>query len=361
MKPWKIPLHRSSIGKEEIAAVVKTMKSGQLTMGKQVRKFEEAWEKKLGKHCIMVNSGSSANLLMWAVLTSPLREERLLPGSEVIVPALCWPTTVWPIVQHGLVPVFVDIDHTLNLNGDMLRSAEHFKTSAIVCLPLYGRPLKPFVHRSWVVEDACETAGDIQGDMGSLSFYFSHHMTTGEGGMLVCADKNDAQIARMIRAHGWLRDCLPGTAPVNEVGPDWADGRFLFVCAGYNLRPTELAAAIGLEQLKKLPKMNARRIRAAQIIGNRDYDFPPFGVTFMAKSQAHRQQIVTTLAGKGIETRPILCGNMAEQPGMKHYPHRVHSDAVARQVARCGFSVGCVGIGDADARWMSKVIREAMA
>ena len=362
MKRWKIPLHRSTIGREEIAAVVKTMKAGQITMGENVRKFEEAWEKKLNRHCVMVNSGSSANLLMWSVLTSPLRDNRYLAGEEVIVPALCWSTTVWPIVQHGLVPVFVDVTEDLTMDFDQAVAAKTFKTAALCALHLYGRP-QHYPTRVDVVEDSCETDGLVTSQMASLSFYYSHHMTTGEGGMLVCAKDEDANLARIIRAHGWLRESPLATKMFYwPQVPEWMDARFTFVHAGYNLRPTEMAAAIGLEQLKKLPKMSAQRVRAAKLIDpSREWAYTPFGIPFLCDNQAHRDYVIAKLHSNRIETRPILCGNMAEQPGMKFYPHRVESDTVARRVARCGFSVGCTGLTDSEARWVGARVREAMS
>ena len=364
MKRWKIPLHRSTIGKAEIAAVVKTMRAGQITMGENVRKFEEAWEKRLNRHCVMVNSGSSANLLMWAVLTSPLRDYKMTAGDEVIVPALCWSTTVWPIVQHKLIPVFVDITENLTMDKEKAMQAKTFKTAALVSLHLYGRP-QHYPTSVPVVEDSCETDGLVTSPMASLSFYFSHHISSGEGGMLVCEDADDADLARIIRAHGWLRDVSKATrlrALTMTHTPDWMDDRFTFVHAGYNLRPTEMAAAIGLEQMKKLPKMSAQRVRAAKLIDpSREWHYTPFGIPFLCRSQEHRSEVLEKLRAKRIETRPILCGNMAEQPGMKYYQHRVESDEVARRVARCGFSVGCAGLTDSEAKWLGKTIREAMA
>lgn len=375
MRRWRIPLHRHSLGTEEVRAVVKVMKSGRLTMGNMVRKFEQAWERRLGQHCVMVNSGSSANLLMWSVLTSPLRVPRLLPGEEVIVPALCWSTTVWPIIQHGLVPVFVDIEplkswkYGLTLNT--VATAVVLKQDSIKAMcpvNVYGESpnMEVFSHSGKILtEDACEgIASTGKAELSTLSFYLSHHMTTaGEGGLLVCRRETDAELARIIRAHGWLRNVgkSVGVSLPHSGGPvSWLDQRFTFVHAGYNLRPTEISAAVGLEQLKKFDRMNTARRRAAHLITGETYTYPPFGVIVICLSERHRMKVVSRLHRKGIETRPLLVGNMPEQPAMQLYKHRVESDGEARQVARCGIGLGCAGLTDSEARWMGKQLKEAL-
>lgn len=323
---WKIPLFWNSIGREEVAAVNAVMRSGQLTMGKLVRRFEEAWEKRTGQHAVMVNSGSSANLLMVATM---METKTWGKGQKITVPALCWPTTIWPLIQYGLIPLFVDV-----------------RQPAQMAMSLYGEP----VNGHCDVADMCEaSAPHPNARMSSMSFYFSHHLTTGEGGMVFCRKKSDADIVRQLRAHGWLRET-----------PNWKvktiypmDRRFTFVRPGYNVRPTEIAAAIGLEQLKKLDGWNHKRKALAHAITGKDYAYPPFGIMV---SSTHRNKSRAYLESLGIETRPILA-YMPYQPA--RFYRRVKSGGLAQAISQNGYSVAChPGMTLAQAKWMGKIIRE---
>lgn len=327
MKRWRVPLFWNSMGREEIAAVNRVMKSGQLTMGKLVRQFEEAWEKRTGQHAVMVNSGSSANLLMVATMC----ELGIWRRDQVIsVPALTWPTTVWPLVQYGLMPSFTDVDEPCELG-----------------VSLYGAPVK----YSCVIADMCESSEPHPtARMSTMSFYFSHHMSTGEGGMVFCRKKSDADIVRQLRAHGWLRE----TPNWKVTLPDWMDRRFAFVRPGYNLRPTEIAAAIGLAQLKKLDGWNKKRKQLAHAITGKKYAYAPFGIMI---SSTQRQQSRRYLESLGIETRPILAFLPAQPANVRCMTPNQTPQALS--ISRNGYSVGChPGITLAQAKWMGKIIRE---
>ncbi|MEY2532094.1 MAG: CDP-4-dehydro-6-deoxyglucose reductase, partial [bacterium] len=254
-------------GADEVSAALDCLLDQQVTMGERVREFEQAFAEFMGsRHAIMVNSGSSANLLAMSVLASDRIPNGLRPGDEVIVPAVTWATTISPVLQLGCVPVLVDIDaDTPNRRPQDLADAISPRTRAIFPVHLLGNPIDmPALmdvaaeHDLMVIEDTCESLGSTIGgrkvgsfgQFGTFSFYFSHHITTIEGGMLVTDDDELADLARSMRAHGWTRDM--SNRDELEAASPWIDPRFLFVNLGYNLRPTELQAAFGLVQLGRL-------------------------------------------------------------------------------------------------------------
>jgi len=349
----KVNLHEPSFGEEEIKAAVEVLRSTNVTSGDKVREFES----KFGPYAVMCNSGSSANLLAIATLCNPLNP-KLSPGDEVIVSALSWSTTVWPLVQHGLVPVIVDIDpETLNISPGEIEKAISPKTKAIMPVHVYGNPCDMAAINKFgliVISDCCEALGiDVgQSDYNTYSFYFSHHITTLEGGMVVARSQEDADLLKSIRAHGWTREMK------NPPHHDGIDDRFLFITAGYNLRASEINAAIGLIQLGKLDGFIESRRNAARMLteifegyvgiqkdmGSSWFGFPI--ITDDAKElRAHFEK-------DGIETRPLICGNIARQPGMKLYPHRVVGDLPnADDVMDYGFSIGChqdIGVNECE-------------
>lgn len=342
-----------------------------VTMGAKVLEFEREFAAVVGsEHAIMVNSGSSANLLALAVLSNSSMPGALRPGDEVIVPAVTWATTIAPILQHGCVPVLVDIDpKTLNLRPEDLSQALSSRTRAIMPVHLLGNPIDmaPLMqfaeeHNLWVVEDTCESLGSsIDGRMvgsfghcGTYSFYFSHHITTIEGGMLVTDDARVADLARSIRAHGWTREMVHRNEV--EAANPWIDPRFLFVNVGYNLRPMELQAAFGLVQLKRLESFNeSRRTNAEYLLAAMKPLAPHlefvteqqggrstwFGFTVMAESGEVRRRLSAHLEARGVATRPIVAGNLAVQPAFRDNPHRtVGHLAGATQVGERGLFVG---------------------
>ncbi len=378
-----VKLHEPTFDEEEIAAAVEVLRSTNVTSGEKVKQFERSFS----PGSVMCNSGSSANLLAVAALCNPVMNA-LHPGDEVIVPALSWSTTVWPLVQHGLIPVIVDIDpETLNIDFAEAARAIGPRTKAIMPVHVYGNPcdmdrLMQFKNRQWIIEDGCEALGatwdgkpvGFFGDIGTFSFYFSHHMTTLEGGLCVSKNKEISDLMRILRAHGWTRD-LEDDSDYRKANPD-IDPRFLFVNTGYNLRATELQAAIGLIQYRKLNGfVDTRRKIAARLqevfgrfsdLFQTQRELPKarsswFGFPLTVKdgpSLPHAGYIRAHFEENGIETRPLICGNIARQPGMKLWPHRIVGDLKhADHVMRNGFSIGAhQGMKDEDVDYIEAVI-----
>ncbi len=265
-------------GDEERAAIARVMDSGRYTIGAEVAAFEKAFAEYHGcKHAVMVNSGSSANLVAVASLAHK-KDRPLERGDEVIVPAISWATTYHPLQQYGLRLRFVDVElDTLNIDTTRLKDALTPRTKAIVAVSILGNPaaldvIRAFAdaHGLYMLEDNCESL-DAElasesgwqktgtfGDIGTFSFFFSHHISTSEGGMLITDDAETDALARAIRAHGWVRD-VPDKVDLFETGDDIFSEAYRFVIPGYNVRPQEINAAVGLEQLKKLPAMTAGR------------------------------------------------------------------------------------------------------
>jgi CDP-4-dehydro-6-deoxyglucose reductase, E1 len=365
--PLSVPLY----GAEEVMSALEVLLSQNVTMGARVREFEQEFARFIGsRHAVMVNSGSSANLLALSILSSSVTTSGLHPGDEVIVPAMAWSTTIAPILQVGSVPVFVDVDpQTLNLRPEDLARAWSPRTGAIFVVHLLGNPVAMEQVMSfardrdlWVVEDTCESLGSTVdgrnagafGDIGTFSFYFSHHITTVEGGMLVTDDDRLASLARSMRSHGWTRDMVERREL--EAANPWIDPRFLFVHLGYNIRPMEVQAAFGLVQLRRLEEFNEQRRRNARALIDALRDLEDelefvaeqeggrstwFGFTVMTKDAQTRQALSDHLESRGIETRPIVAGNLAIQPAFRDSPHRtVGSLANATGVGQRGLFIG---------------------
>ena len=273
-------LASSSWGPEEIAAMRRVIESGRYTMGEHVARFEEAFRAKFGvKHALMVGSGSAANLLGVAALCY-VRNRPLQRGDEVIVPAISWATTYYPLQQYGLRLKFVDVElDTLNLDVSRLEQALTPRTRMVVAVSILGNPcaldrLRTFCdrHGLYLFEDNCESMGaslngklaGTFGDIGTFSTFFSHHISTMEGGVLVTDDTEIAHLARSMRAHGWTRD-LPEDTQIYEKRDDDFFEAYRFILPGYNARPLEIAGAIGVEQLKKLDAMVEMRRRNAAL------------------------------------------------------------------------------------------------
>ena len=271
MNKTKYKLASNTWNDLELKAIQKVIDSGNFTMGDYVRKFEAEFAKLIGsKYAIMVNSGSSANLLMVAALFFT-RKPKLIKGDEVIVPAVSWSTTYTPLQQYGLKLRFVDIDlNTLNIDLNMLEKSITKKTKMIFLVNLLGNPndfnsVNEIIKDKdiIIIEDNCESLGASYngqftgtfGLMGSFSSFFSHHICTMEGGLVATNDKELYHIMLSLRAHGWTRD-LPNNNCVNDnKSKNQFEESFNFVLPGYNLRPLEIEAAVGLEQLKKLPSL----------------------------------------------------------------------------------------------------------
>jgi CDP-6-deoxy-D-xylo-4-hexulose-3-dehydrase len=345
----KFPMAFDTITAAEKEAAISVIKSGMLTMGPKTKEMEEAFAKYVGaKYCIMVNSGSSANLLALAATKSSYfpKERRLENGDEVLVPAVAWATSVAPIIQLGLKPVFVDVDHrTLNIDLASARSKLTDKTKALLAVHILGNSasmdsVMEFVsdNKLLLIEDTCESMGSsfnnkklgTFGAMGTFSSYFSHHITTGEGGYVVTNHHQIYSLLLMLRSHGWVRDLRQDLKEMyTRYAPD-VDPRFLFLEAGFNLRPTDINAAIGVVQLKKIEEMNAARVynREALIealtsdnrfkgqltfpLASRGVTAAWFGFPFM--TDYDRKKYSDYLLKNGMDNRPIVSGNFLRQP-----------------------------------------------
>jgi CDP-6-deoxy-D-xylo-4-hexulose-3-dehydrase len=269
-------LSASTWGPEEKEAIRRTVENGRFTMGEEVAAFEQEFAAYFGmKHGVMANSGSSANLLAVAALFYK-KDRPLQRGDEVIVPAISWSTTYHPLQQYGLKLRFVDVElSTLNMDVSKLERALTPRTRAIVAVSILGNPaaldvLERFAqqHSLYLIEDNCESMdaelnGRKTGTFGHLntfSFFFSHHISTMEGGIILTNDLELAHLLRSLRAHGWTRD-LPRESPLYERRGDDHFEAYRFILPGYNLRPLEMSGAVGREQLKKLPAMTEQRRR----------------------------------------------------------------------------------------------------
>lgn len=370
----KVLLHEPTFNHQEILAVVKCMLSTNVTMGKRVLSFENGFCKKFNfLNSVTCNSGSSANLLAISTLTNPELKSHLKKGDEVIVPALSWSTTIWPIIQCGLVPVFVDIDrNTLNINPIQIKKAITKKTKAIMPVHVYGNPCEMSEitkickdYNLYLIEDCCESMGAKYknksvgsfGEIGTFSFYFSHHITTIEGGVAVSNSDNFSELMRILRAHGWIRE-LKKREKFRKKYKE-IDEKFLFVNVGYNLRLNELQAAIGNIQLKKFNGILKKRKTVAnrwanilsefkdifsfqEVTENADHSWFGFCLTLKNPEKQKIRKFRKFLSENGIENRPIICGNVAKQPAIKNYKHRVIGTLEnSNYVMNNSFSIGC--------------------
>lgn len=364
-KPYKpgdrIPYARRVFDEREIANLIDASLDFWLTAGRYAERFEREFAEFLGvKHCSLVNSGSSANLLAFMALTSPkLGDRRIKRGDEVITVAAGFPTTVAPIIQYGAVPVFVDVSlPTYNIDTRQLETALSDKTKAVMIAHTLGNPfdlsaVKSFCdkHGLWLVEDNCDALGSRYrykgewhytgtiGHIGTSSFYPPHHMTMGEGGAVYTNDTTLKRITESFR--DWGRDCWCPAGKDNTCGdrfsrqfgelPFGYDHKYVYSHFGYNLKVTDMQAAIGCAQLEKLPAFTEARKRNWQLLrdglaGLEDRFVLPeatehsdpswFGFLLTVKEGAgfSRDQIVQHLEGKGVQTRMLFAGNLIKHP-----------------------------------------------
>ena len=371
----RFPLMADAFDAGDILAATEALLGVVLTMHDRVRAFEKRFAERLGvPYAVMVNSGSSANLLAVAAACNPARSAPLRPGDEVLVPAVCWSTSLWPLVQYGLRPVLVDADpDTLNLSIPDARRRLTNRTRAIMAVHVLGNSCAVDELQSLaadngllLIEDSCESllssangkALGTFGKFGTFSFYYSHHITTGEGGMIVCSDAADYDLLRTLRAHGWTRE-QSNRGEIEAAHPD-LDPRFLFANAGYNVRPMEVQAAIGMRQLDRFDDMaNARNTNRARLVeavrkhpGWRgQFTFPMaasgttpvwFGFTALLADSRDRREFLRALEARGIENRPILSGNFARQPGLRLFGIDVDPNDYpgAETIHKRGFFIG---------------------
>ncbi|MDZ4344192.1 MAG: DegT/DnrJ/EryC1/StrS family aminotransferase [Candidatus Binatia bacterium] len=375
-KSYRWPLVAAPWTEAELhAALDPVIDSGNLTMGERVKEFEAKFARLVGsKHAVMANSGSSANLLAVASLVAfdPCLQSG--QGLEAIVPAVAWSTTYAPLAQYGFKLRIVDIDPvTLSIDLAQVERALNSKTRIIVAASILGFPanlvdLRDFArsHKTYLMEDNCESLGAMIGvkqcgtfgNVGTFSMFYSHHMSTIEGGMLVTMSDEVADCALAIRAHGWTRELGRGSR-LRSGSPDSFNGAYEFVLPGYNLRPTELQAALGLAQLDGLAAAQSWRTKNYQMfcrhfLNHLHFDIQksewgeavPFGFVLIAESSEHRAKAFAAMDEAGIEYRMVTGGCITRHPVIRLYDHALmpRSDLEslrhANRVHDCGFFVG---------------------
>lgn len=344
-------LASSTWDQNEYAAIQRVIESDMFTMGKEVAQYEKDFADFFGsKYALMVSSGSTANLLMIASLFFTKNAKyKLKRGDEVIVPAVSWSTTYFPLQQYGLKVKFVDIDRqTLNMDLDKLEAAITDNTRAILSVNLLGNP-NDFARMNeiiagrdiFILEDNCESMGatinskqaGTFGVMGTFSSFFSHHIATMEGGCVVTDDEELYHILLCIRAHGWTRNLPKFNKVTGEKSDDVFEESFKFVLPGYNVRPLEMSGALGIEQLKKLPNFIEKRRENAKVFQSLFENHPFieiqketgssswFGFSLILKENApySRAELVKKLMENGIECRPIVTGNFLKNKEVLEY------------------------------------------
>lgn len=364
----KYPLSNDTWDNKEIEAINRVIASNHFTMGKEVASYEKSFAKKFGsKYAVMSNSGSSANLLAVSAL---IYSGRLKKGDEVIVPAVSWSTTYFPLEQNGLKIRLVDIDiKTLNIDLTKLEKAITPFTKAIFAVNLLGNPIDfdklseiCKKHNLFFFEDNCESMGATYGNkkagtfgiLGTFSTFYSHHLATMEGGVTVTDDEELYHYMLSIRAHGWTRN-LPQTSSLYTKNDDDFYESFQFIMPGYNLRPLEIEAAIGKEQLKKLDSFIKIRRDNAEIFKNIMYkdsrfmiqngignsSWFGFAIILAPTIAGQRDKYIKALKKAGIEVRPIVAGNFAKQPAFKFMNATIYGNlSNADYIHENGFFVG---------------------
>lgn len=363
-------LSAPSWGQEEIDAINRVIRTGRFTMGPEVAAFEKEFATYFGmRHGVMVNSGSSANLIAVASLFYKSRNP-LGRGDEVIVPPIAWATTYHPLQQYGMKLRFVDVElETLNIDTRKLEQALTPRTRMIVGVSILGNPaaldvLRAFAdrHGLYLLEDNCESM-DAElggrktgtfGDLNTFSFFYSHHIATIEGGMILTNDEECDHLMRSLRAHGWTRD-LPAGSPLYErTGSDHFEA-YRFILPGYNLRPIELSGTVGREQLKKLPMMTCARRRNLEcfrshfegdrrfIIQRETGKSSAFSFTMILNPEydIDRDRVFAALRDADIGFRIITGGCFLRHDAIRYYDYEIVGDVRNAELAHDrGFFVG---------------------
>ena len=366
----KYQLASSTWDNKELDAIQSVIDRDMYSMGESVKQFELDFSKYLNtKYCVMTSSGSTANLIATAALFYT-KNPKLKRGDEVIVPAVSWSTTYFPLQQYGLKLKFVDIDlETLNYDLTSLESAITDDTKMIMIVNLLGNPNDFDAINSLIegkdillIEDNCESMGaefkgkqaGTFGIMGTFSTFFSHHMATMEGGFVTTNDEELYHILLSLRAHGWTRN-LPDKNKVSNKSDDWFKESFRFVLPGYNVRPLEMSGAIGIEQLKKLPNFLENRRKNSELFielfsNHKDFMIQKnidnsswFGFSLIIKPESNlkRKEVVQKLVDNGIDCRPIVTGDFTQNEVMKFFDYEIHGELKnAKYLHEHGFFVG---------------------
>jgi len=408
----RLPYASRIYNREEMVNLADSALDFWLTSGRYTDEFEKKLSEYLDvKYCALVNSGSSANLLAFMALTSPLLGERAInKGDEVITVAAAFPTTITPIIQFGAIPVFVDITiPQYNIDVSQLEEAFSSKTKAVMIAHTLGNPfnlydVKAFCkkHNLWLIEDNCDSLGSRYmmdgsyrytgtiGDIGTSSFYPPHHMTMGEGGAVY---SNNPMLAKIVKSmRDWGRDCICPSGCDNLCGhrfdkqfgelPLGYDHKYVYSHFGYNLKATDMQAAVGCAQLKKLPSFVERRIHnfnrlKTALAGISDKIILPeacenakpswFGFLITCRDGVDRSKVVKYIEEKGVQTRMLFAGNIIKHPcfdSMREgrYGYRVIGDlSNTDRIMNDTFWVGVYpGMTDEMIDYMAKIIKEAV-
>jgi CDP-6-deoxy-D-xylo-4-hexulose-3-dehydrase len=364
------PLSMATYGVDEIIEALDSMCSFRTTMWEKTLLFERKFAAYQGcGDCVMVNSGSSADLLLCFLLTNP-RQLLLQKGDEILLPIVTWPSQIWSAMMAGLKVRFVDVDPTtLNIDLKDFEAKLTSATKAVFLVHLMGNPCQmdrigeiAKTHNLLILEDCCEALGAEWNGIkvgnfgvgGTFSFFFSHHITTMEGGMIVCPDQEIAEHLKILRAHGWLRNVDHTAYALSEYD---IDPRYTFINWGFNVRPTDIQAGFGLHQLQKLPEFNQRREQVATkffaFVDQTSFLSRPlvhplarpswFALPLMVAYDApfSRNDLTNYLERKGIETRPIVAGNIVRHPvGRLFAEFRQETYPGADLVHERGFYIG---------------------
>ena len=337
------PLTKKNLTASDILAAKKILQTGKITMGNVTKAIEKKFTDYIKQSALMVNSGSSANLLIFQLLINPA-VKLLKPNDEVLISSICWSTSLWPIIQSNLKPIFVDIDQdSLNISLKDLKKKLTKRTKALMIVHALGNcsemdKIKKFCNKNnlLLIEDTCEALGSEYrkkklgtfGDFSSFSMYYSHHITSGEGGFISFKKKKFSNLFKVLRSHGWARE-------ISKAKID----NWKFINSGFNLRPTDLTASIGLNQLKRIKKILSVRKKNFYVIYNslnkiakfknnfeiitekKKNNIYWFGIAIKLKKIILniKKKILDYLNKKGIETRPIISGNFSNQPASKLY------------------------------------------
>jgi CDP-6-deoxy-D-xylo-4-hexulose-3-dehydrase len=401
-----VPVSGKVFGPEEVVELVRTSLDFWLTAGPETKRFERELARRAGlRHALMVNSGSSANLAAVTALTSPLLGDRALkPGDEVITVAAGFPTTVNPLVQNGLIPVFVDVAlPTYNIDPAQLEAAVSDRTRAVVIAHTLGNPFDLGAvtdlcrrHGLLLIEDCCDALGATYdgrpvgtfGELATLSFYPAHHITTGEGGAVLANRGIMKRIVEIVR--DWGRDCWCDPGCDNTCGkrfaqrfgtlPEGYDHKYVYSHLGYNLKATDMQAAVGHAQLQRLDEFVAARranhafLREAladlqdvlvlpEATPNSDPSWFGFALTVRPDAPFGRRALVDHLESSGIATRLLFAGNLLRQPAYADVEHRVVGSLETTDlVAANTFWIGCYpGLGQAHLEHVADELRRFRA
>lgn len=360
-----VPVSGKVLDDSDFKNLVGAALDGWLTYGEHAENFERALAKYIGvRSALLVNSGSSANLVALSALTSAkLGEKKLLPGDEVITVAMGFPTTINPIIQNGLIPVFVDVSiPTYDAVIEQIEEAVSKKTRAIMMAHTLGNPFNVQAimdickrHNLWLIEDNCDALGSTYdgkrtgsfGDLATISFYPAHHITTGEGGAILA--KSPLVRRQLESFRDWGRDCYCATGQDNtcqkrfawQLGslPEGYDHKYIYSHIGYNLKGTDLQAALGLSQLEKIESFHEARKRNFRFLydalvkvpdfimpeatKNSDPSWFGFPITLKDESPINREELLRFLDSRLIGTRLMFAGNIVRQPGYVDIPRRV--------------------------------------